>query len=79
LTWDGSTNASNVRIYENGTDVSEAIQNGIGARSGDSDALAIGASIELSDRNYDGLIDDVRIYNRALSAAEISKLYQMGR
>ena len=27
----------------------------------------------------DGLIDDVRICNRALSAAEVNKLYQMGR
>lgn len=26
-----------------------------------------------------GLIDDVRVYNRALSASEINKLYQMGR
>ncbi|MDP2934112.1 MAG: LamG domain-containing protein, partial [bacterium] len=28
---------------------------------------------------YDGLIDDVRIYNRALSAAEIQNLYQAGQ
>jgi Concanavalin A-like lectin/glucanases superfamily len=29
--------------------------------------------------NYDGLLDDVRIYNRALSADEIKRLYNMGR
>jgi hypothetical protein len=28
---------------------------------------------------FDGLIDEVRIYNRALSAAEVQKLYNMGR
>jgi hypothetical protein len=28
---------------------------------------------------FDGLIDDVRIYNRALSADEIKRLYNMGR
>jgi hypothetical protein len=28
---------------------------------------------------YNGLIDDVRIYNRALSADEIKRLYNMGR
>jgi hypothetical protein len=27
-------------------------------------------------RNWDGLIDEVRVYNRALSAAEIVSLYQ---
>ena len=29
--------------------------------------------------SFDGLIDDVRVYNRALSASEIMKLYNMGR
>jgi hypothetical protein len=28
---------------------------------------------------FDGLIDDVRIYNRALSADEIKRLYNLGR
>ncbi|MBI2624578.1 LamG domain-containing protein [Candidatus Parcubacteria bacterium] len=33
-----------------------------------------------SDGNYiDGLIDEVRVYNRALSAAEVKQLYNMGR
>ena len=30
---------------------------------------------ERTTQNYNGLIDDARIYNRALSAYEISKLY----
>ena len=28
---------------------------------------------------YDGTIDDVRVYNRALSADEIKRLYNIGR
>ena len=28
---------------------------------------------------FTGVIDEVRVYNRALSAGEINKLYQMGR
>lgn len=28
---------------------------------------------------FNGLIDDVRIYNRVLSADEIKRLYNMGR
>ena len=30
-------------------------------------------------RNLDGLIDDVRVYNRALSADEVHRLYKLGR
>ena len=32
-----------------------------------------------SSRSFNGLIDDVRIYNRALSADEIKRLYNLGR
>lgn len=32
-----------------------------------------------SGTGVNGLVDDVRIYNRALSAGEVNKLYQMGR
>lgn len=28
---------------------------------------------------FDGIIDDVRVYNRALSAAEVERLYQVGQ
>ncbi|MEK7531343.1 MAG: LamG domain-containing protein, partial [Patescibacteria group bacterium] len=31
------------------------------------------------NRVFNGLIDDVRVYNRALSASEIKRLYNMGR
>ena len=30
-------------------------------------------------QNYDGLIDEVRIYNRALTPAEVLALYQQPR
>ncbi len=36
----------------------------------------IGRDYHNSDYSYNGLIDDVRIYNRALSAGEIQKLYE---
>lgn len=39
-----------------------------------SDDLLIGNS-EVTDRGFDGTIDEVRIYNRALSADEIKHLY----
>ena len=39
----------------------------------------IGARPDDSCCKLTGAIDDARVYNRALSAAEISRLYQLGR
>jgi len=39
--------------------------------------LLIGKTYE-ANRSFKGLIDDLRIYNRALSEAEIAELYKMG-
>ena len=41
--------------------------------------LAIGAHGGSPSRYFSGLIDEVRIYNRALSAAEVKQLYLAGR
>jgi hypothetical protein len=38
-----------------------------------------GASAGQTDTMFDGTLDDVRIYNRVLSADEIKRLYNMGR
>lgn len=40
--------------------------------------IRIGNRSGATDRSFDGGIDDVRIYNRVLSAAEISKIYNEG-
>jgi hypothetical protein len=32
-----------------------------------------------TDDYFNGIIDDVRVYNRALSADEVKRLYNMGR
>jgi len=44
-----------------------------------SNNVAIGSEPNGGGNFLNGQIDDVRIYNRALSAAEIQKLYNMGR
>jgi len=42
--------------------------------------LLIGAGKPIVKLNcFNGLIDDVRIYNRALSAEEVLQLYNVGR
>ena len=44
----------------------------------DNNPLAIGKNPAGSDRYYNGNIDDIRIYNRALSEDEIQALYHEG-
>ena len=65
-TYDGTT----MRLYVNGVEVSSKPQTGVIATS--NGALKIGGNSVFSGGEFfHGHIDDVRIYNRALSAAEI--------
>ncbi len=70
VTWDGET----MRIYKNGVEVGSLAKGG--TLSTDSTAkVAIGNQpAGTGDRPFDGLIDDVRIYSRAMSAAQVQDL-----
>jgi type II secretory pathway pseudopilin PulG len=65
-----------VRVYINGTEVAYSTQNaGAGSISSDDTfPLTIG-NTNTGVRPFPGIIDEVRIYNRALTAAEIMNLY----
>jgi hypothetical protein len=80
VTFNGGTVASTaIHIYANGTELSHAYdQDGSGAYSTDATAsLLIGGGYSAGNGwNFDGLIDDVRVYNRVLSATEIAELYK---
>jgi hypothetical protein len=80
VTFNGGTVASTaIHIYANGTELSHAYdQDGSGAYSTDATAnLLIGGGYSAGNGwNFDGLIDDVRVYNRVLSATEIAALYK---
>lgn len=75
LTWDGtnvSTYVNNVLIETYGAGLS-------GGLSNSTYNIRIGQRVDAgSNRDFNGSIDDVRIYNRALSAGEIKRLYNMG-
>jgi hypothetical protein len=76
VTWDGSATGSNIHIYLNGTEVASylATANGVGTRVDDSSgALNIGNN-GTQDRTFNGLLDEVSIYNRVLSPAEVAAL-----
>ena len=64
LTWDGAQ----LRVYVNGVQV--ASRNVSGTLSPTNDPLRIGGNANWGEY-FAGAIDEVRVYNRALSAAEI--------
>jgi hypothetical protein len=75
VTWDGAANASNIHIYINGVLSDSTPTNGAGTLPDDSTAaLAIGNRASDVARAFAGSIDDLRVYNRMLSAAEIQAL-----
>ena len=68
-----SADSDTIRTYQNGVFQSSdsRVQNERGS-------VTIGADV-VNGRYFNGLIDDVRIYNRTLSPDEIRRLYNMGR
>ncbi|MDE1941146.1 MAG: peptidoglycan-binding protein, partial [Patescibacteria group bacterium] len=72
--WDGTTNAGSLSIYLNGTLSNTAASNAAAIQSMNTHA-AIGADGLNSRYYFNGTIDDVRVYDRALSAADVSSLY----
>jgi hypothetical protein len=74
-TYDGTT----CHIYVNSIDVTSVeFDNASGNIWNTSTNLRIGFEGDLSGVPFSGTIDEVRIYNRALSADEIKRLYKIG-
>ncbi|MGE0562359.1 MAG: LamG-like jellyroll fold domain-containing protein [Flavobacteriales bacterium] len=72
-TWD---NSGRHRTYVNGTLDLDVVDPTFTAINGTSAAsLCLGSQNNGSTRLYDGLIDDVKIYNRALDLTEVNSLY----
>ncbi len=78
-TYDGSNNISGFKIYING--IQAAIVNAGGSTSGlgtfSNGPWFIGSNASGTGL-FSGMLDDVRIYNRALSATEVKQLYNAG-
>ncbi|PIO00515.1 hypothetical protein COT72_00365, partial [archaeon CG10_big_fil_rev_8_21_14_0_10_43_11] len=67
MTFDGST----IRLYKNGA----LADNDAGTLGSTSAAFVIGANYAGSSERFDGIIDEVYLYNRALTAEEVNALY----
>jgi hypothetical protein len=70
-TYDGST----VRLYRDGSQVASKSVSDMAETSA---PLGIGENLDASDRHVDGKIDEVRVYDRALSSGEVLDLYLAG-
>jgi hypothetical protein len=80
FTYDGGTASSGVKIYINGAAVDNA-NSTAGSFGGPNTAslpFRIGTRFvsNAAASPFNGSIDDIRVYNRVLSAAEVSALYQ---
>jgi hypothetical protein len=71
------TSAPYLELYVDGVSVGTSDTNASGAITTD-DSL-VGVNRASLSNYFSGSMDDVRIYNRALSADEIKRLYNMGR
>src|SRR3989344_4780579 len=81
VTWDGSNTAANVRMYKNGVEVSYATQTNGGSATPQSDSarnIKFARESGTGSTFFNVNMDDVRVYNRALSQAEIIELYALG-
>ena len=68
----GVYDGASLNLYVDGAlDATRATTDPIGVNSAN---VLIGENPEAAGRNWDGFIDDVRLYNRALSEAEIGEL-----
>jgi hypothetical protein len=80
VTYPGGDTAADVHMYVNGSAVSGYVTqtNGVGSYMSDSGLAArIGRSAYTAYATAD--FDEVRLYNRALSAAEVGDLYRLGK
>ncbi|MBN2137438.1 MAG: right-handed parallel beta-helix repeat-containing protein [Sedimentisphaerales bacterium] len=71
----GTYDGADLRLYINGVeDPVGAVPELGGITTNDRDVL-IGENVQANERYWDGAIDDVRIYNYALSPAQVADLY----
>ena len=79
LIYNGSSAATGLHIYIDGVDKNVSYDGTLASSTLNNQNALIGHNPSAGDVHWNGLLDDVRIYNRALSEEEIKRLYNMGR
>jgi hypothetical protein len=79
LVWDDASSA-NTKLYIDGTSEAATTTGTFANVNSLANALTFRIGAESDNGNpFDGKIDEVRVYNRALSSTEVSALYNAGR
>jgi hypothetical protein len=73
MTFDGSV----IRLYINGLEYDNS--NESGTISDNTNSFCVGGGCDVGTFWFGGAIDDVRVYDRTLSAEEALRLYQLGQ
>ncbi len=75
MTYDGSSTAAGVKMYGDGVSMSTTISDdNLSSTILNSSDMLVGGG-EAGPSDFPGNIDDVRVYNRVLSATEVAALY----
>lgn len=72
----GVKEGSSMKLYINGVFLAEEIAEG--ELVDNTSSLIIGTRLQLPSSTFKGAIDDIRIYNRALSAVEVGSIFTEG-
>lgn len=76
-TWDGTDGTSGMAIYKDGQLATPSFSGDVGAYMNDSaNELYIGGSFADAGNGFDGIMDQVMLFNRELSAAEVQSIYE---
>jgi len=75
VTWDGTNQGTGVHIYKNGIELGYQATTGGGTNGSDATYPIHIGNQDDGAATFDGQIDDVRLYNRVLTAAEVWSLY----
>jgi uncharacterized protein (TIGR02145 family) len=79
-TYDRTSASNNPIFYVNGIATTTIVLSPpAGTASSDAAKVLYLGGIASANRNFDGSLDDVRIYNRILSATEVKQLYKEGQ
>jgi hypothetical protein len=73
----GVYNGEKMILYVDGKE--DASQPASGPIANNDEPVYIGENVEMTGRFWNGLIDDVRVYNYALSNGQITALYNEGK
>jgi len=78
VTYDGSQTIAGMKMYLNGTQITTTGPSDTGFGAFTDRPWYIGVVPDPASGFFGGIIDDARVYNRVLSAAEITQLYIQG-